>query len=594
MAEQFRDLQSKRKERFKARVTNHAGKLHSLSSRPSIDSATSSVDSAATMPSDDLGLMTATQERANSKLTQGRAADHGALQQTVEDLLRKVGRLQSEKADLSSRLRNADKQVSALLKTMQEERAILGEGVGGTVTTQKIVELSRKNRVLHAELTAERNRSRQIEKQLQLKAAEQVCNTQEIGRQNEACVTEDEKNNLESQLNALQEQLSQSKHKTADYRNQCQLLKQELKLAHRVITKEVGPGVTVSELLNSPSGWRGRSQQIIMLQNKLLELKNSTEKTSGSATNMRLAAGHAQSRRERVEARQKAALEKMNRERRRNLETTRQELEMAQTECARLHKECSALRARNKILTENIKTLKSVGGPSTLHSAPSGGNRSHTSRSTALESRMCELEQANQQLQQQLQDCQKRLQKSRQTHSRPSTKTEVLSLPSIPSSQQSKTKQLSVRNTLSANNNSVMVKNETAALREAQVLLHIAESERDKLLNLTMTLQHRLDNSTDQLVRLKMEKSCGSRNPPNLCGRTNNAIPKQKLQSDAAVGERVEALEVELAIQRDENAVLRDTLTQLRQEKLEDAKVFRDMLQNTKWMCVEMMRGQMD
>ena len=38
----------------------------------------------------------------------------------------------------------------------------------------------------------------------------------------------------------------------------------------QVLGKEVGEGVNVSSLLGTNSGWRGRAQQIIMLQNKVL------------------------------------------------------------------------------------------------------------------------------------------------------------------------------------------------------------------------------------------------------------------------------------------------------------------------------------
>ena len=37
----------------------------------------------------------------------------------------------------------------------------------------------------------------------------------------------------------------------------------------QVLSNEVGDGVTVQSLLNSPSGWRGRAQQILALQKKV-------------------------------------------------------------------------------------------------------------------------------------------------------------------------------------------------------------------------------------------------------------------------------------------------------------------------------------
>ena len=51
-----------------------------------------------------------------------------------------------------------------------------------------------------------------------------------------------------------------------EQRNQRHVLKKELKLAQRVIKKEVGEGANMNALLNSTGGWRGRAQQILTLQ----------------------------------------------------------------------------------------------------------------------------------------------------------------------------------------------------------------------------------------------------------------------------------------------------------------------------------------
>ena len=592
LAEQFRDLQLRQKEKFKARVT----KLHSQlpQQRPSLDPATDPTDDT-TMPGDDLGLLTATQERTNGALepakrrkrVQDSSGDH-TLQKTVANFRQQVEQLKSEKAGLSSRLKSAEKQLEALRIRLQEEREILGQGAGGAATTQKIVELSKKNRLLHAELAAERNRSRQMERQVETATATlQAQEARGHDDQREVALEDEEK--LKLRLSELQEELTQSKTKTTDYRNQCQILKQDLKLAHRVIAKEVGKGVTVSELLNSPSGWRGRSQQIITLQNKLVEMKTLLKKTPEA---VRVAADLTQASREggggRAVARQKAALEKMDRDRKKNLEYTRRELESAQTECVRLHKECSALRARNRTLTEEVKVLKSgTPAPKRNRAMPGGGRELSLSRLAdvaALELKLAELEQDNQLLRDQLQVA---LLQLKQNSSRLSTTNKFLSLPSLhrPSSHQTQP----IRGTLSAT-----VQHQTNSLREAQILTQIAEAERDKLLDLTMTLQQRLDSTTDQMARLKIENSCGKiyRLPSFARLGTNGGAARWKQRADQD-GEKIEALEVEMEILRDDNTVLKETLAQLRQERLEDAQMFRAALENTKRMCVALMRGKL-
>ena len=43
-----------------------------------------------------------------------------------------------------------------------------------------------------------------------------------------------------------------------------------MKIALKVISNEVGDGVNVQSLMNATSGWRGRAQQIMLLQKKVL------------------------------------------------------------------------------------------------------------------------------------------------------------------------------------------------------------------------------------------------------------------------------------------------------------------------------------
>lgn len=73
----------------------------------------------------------------------------------------------------------------------------------------------------------------------------------------------------EADTKSLQEKVKQLELKLAEYRNQCQSLRQEIKLAQKVLAQEVGEGVTFQELVSGSSGWRGRAQQIIQLQKKV-------------------------------------------------------------------------------------------------------------------------------------------------------------------------------------------------------------------------------------------------------------------------------------------------------------------------------------
>ena len=587
LADQFRDLQLKQHERFKARVARLQAKQYPPQQQS--DSASPPdvhVDGASCLIGD-LGLMTATQERElgsavdgkEDKSTHRESAENDSSQGTrVRELSQKVEQLLAENERLTSRLKTSERKVEAVERTLQTEREALG---GGPTAAQKIVELSKKNRVLHAELAAEKNRVRQLEKAARA-AVQPAHPQQEVHEKQSEKDVKDGEEELRLELREVQEQLTQAKSKAADLSNQCQQLRHDLKMAHRVITREVGEGVTVGSLLNGQSGWRGRSQQIIILQSKLSQMKSSLEKCRNcgmveTSLNIRESGGEG-----RAKARQRAALEKMERERRENLETVRRELEKVQRECEQFRKECSALRARNKTLTEELKLLRS--GPA------SGKKRNQLSDRVfgdsavlqELEQRMEKLEETNRNLRQELGNYKRALHQSQQKTQQ--TRCEAQSLPPLvhqPRHPRPRSRMKLDRQTLSAGT-PVAAGLETSSLREAQMMKRLAETERDRLLELTTTLQQRLASTEEQLVRLKTERVASR--PPTL---TRGGRKQPHSATGGPASERLSALESELAIQRDENSVLRETLAQLRREKLEDARLLHSTLQDARRRCLE-------
>ena len=202
----------------------------------------------------------------------------------VEFLKHQVEQLQLDNTRLRSDLKQKNRKVLELEKVREEERMALG--TAGMSATQRIVELSKRNRELSAEVATEKNCVRQLQKKLKdsensttqkESCTSSVCNKRSSRHRDvhkhELVASKPQEDGATCSVTAqLQDQLKQSKLKMAEQRNQCQVLKQELKLAQRVITKEVGEGVSMSALLSGVSGWRGRAQQIIALQNKVAEL----------------------------------------------------------------------------------------------------------------------------------------------------------------------------------------------------------------------------------------------------------------------------------------------------------------------------------
>lgn len=588
LADQFRDLQVKQHERFKARVARLQAKQHPLQQQSDAASPPDvHVDGASGLIGD-LGLMTATQERElgsavdgkEEKSTHRESAETDSSQGAqVRELSQKVEQLLAENERLTSRLKTSERKVEAVERTLQTEREALE---GGPTAAQKIVELSKKNRVLHAELSAERNHVRQLEKAARAAVQSATHPQQEVHEKQSEKDLKDGEEALRLELREVQEQLTQAKSKAADLSNQCQQLRHDLKMAHRVITREVGEGVTVGSLLNGQSGWRGRSQQIIILQSKLSQMKSSFGKCRScgvveTSLNIRESGGEG-----RAKARQRAALEKMERERRENLETVRRELEKVQRECGQFRKECSALRARNKTLTEELKLLRSGPASGNKRNKLSDGVFGDSIVLQELEQRMEKLEETNRNLRQELGKYKGALHQSQQKTQQ--TRCEAQSLPPLvhqPRYPRPHSRMKLDRQTLSAGT-PVAAGLEASSLREAQMMKRLAETERDRLLELTTTLQQRLASTEEQLVRVKTERVASR--PPTLA---RGGRKQRHSATGGPASERLSALESELVIQRDENSVLRETLAQLRREKLEDARLLHSTLQNARKRCLE-------
>ncbi|XP_061210754.1 coiled-coil domain-containing protein 13 isoform X2 [Neopsephotus bourkii] len=199
----------------------------------------------------------------------------------LQDQLREV---QDENCRLYKLLTDKDFEIKQLQKKIQEDRLALtgASGLAGDVAATKIVELAKKNREITAEAESEKakvkqlnNKVKELERELQTAVEKIRCLGGDDAGIKQSTLKMIEGNLAESpEMKALQEKLTAANFKVMEYRNQLQSAKQELKMTQKLLANEVGEDVNIQSLLTNSGSWRGRAQQILVLQSKVRELEN--------------------------------------------------------------------------------------------------------------------------------------------------------------------------------------------------------------------------------------------------------------------------------------------------------------------------------
>ncbi|XP_053265368.1 coiled-coil domain-containing protein 13 isoform X3 [Podarcis raffonei] len=309
---------------------------------------------------DDLGLYTVGSEMSKEHISKRLLEnENDQLQQQLRETVDENGRLHKV-------LKERDFEIKQLHKKIEEERlALLGtSGVPGDVAATKIVELAKQNRHMTAEVEKEKtkvkqlnNRIKELEKEIQMSSLKPQS-LEEKDSQSSRKATEVP---LSPEMKALQEKLTAANFKVSEFRNQLQTTKQELKMTQKLLANEVGEDINIQNLLSTPGTWRGRAQQILILQGKVRDLENqlghsrsrlsesSTEEEAVSLTDSRKTSASKKNlqRIRSLEKEKKEALEKLSGEH----NTLRKDYE-------ELKQKLDGSKARNKVLSHEVKTLK--------------------------------------------------------------------------------------------------------------------------------------------------------------------------------------------------------------------------------------------
>ncbi|KFV65506.1 Coiled-coil domain-containing protein 13, partial [Dryobates pubescens] len=276
---------------------------------------------------------------------------------------------QDENCRLNKLVTEKEFEIKQLQKKVQDRLAVSGaSGLAGDVAATKIVELAKKNREITAETESERakvkqlsNRVKELERELQT-AMEKVLSCGGDGEIKQSAVKLAEGNLAESaEVKALQEKVTAANFKVIEYRNLLQSAKQELKMTQKVLLHDIGEDVNIQSLLSNSGSWRGRAQQILVLQGKVRELESqlaqNKSRTSLSELDVDLLA-LSDPRKLSPQEKNLLKIRSLEKEKKEALERLTGEHDALQKSHEEVKNKLEASKARNKVLCSEVKTLK--------------------------------------------------------------------------------------------------------------------------------------------------------------------------------------------------------------------------------------------
>ncbi|XP_041987953.1 coiled-coil domain-containing protein 13 isoform X2 [Aricia agestis] len=201
-------------------------------------------------------------------------------------LIEQLQTLTAENGSLRKCLFTKDSEIKELETTIDELKERIRDIISSTgpaislksagIISDKISALCKQNRHLVAEVESYKTKVSKLERKLneiEMKTKEPEkpehcqCKTEPIDND------PDEVKELNNKLNAVNKKLYESKNKNLE-------LKNDILVATKILQQEIGDKfINIKDLQNDLAGWKGRAQQIVLLQAKIQELE---EKLNGN------------------------------------------------------------------------------------------------------------------------------------------------------------------------------------------------------------------------------------------------------------------------------------------------------------------------
>lgn len=286
----------------------------------------------------------------------------------------KLRELQDENSRLRKISAEKDYEIKYLKKKIDEEKKLFDGPVSNEVAATKIIELGKKVRELTAQLESEKTKNSKLNKNV--KDLEYKLNNRDPVDQS---IDEYKEATIKNENKELKEKIHQLTHNLMEIKSQSEIMKQDLKKAHKALEKEIGDHVDIKSILSGQTNWKGRQQQIILLQNKVETLKKKMSFNEMSAIGSRMEedefndsaflceprnktfsmySGSAASARTNFDRMHMDDLKRIEKEKREKFEKLKKENDALEADYGKVKEKLDSMKVRNNVLTNDNKTLK--------------------------------------------------------------------------------------------------------------------------------------------------------------------------------------------------------------------------------------------